>query len=244
MPPAHLPPHPAAFYLASHSPPPPPLDGNLLTFGIQPSSPHTGYGYIHAAKGEGAVRPVERFVEKPDAATAARFVADGGYYWNSGIFLFRPSAFLAELGRHAPDVADQVKKAMAGAAEEGLLIRPRAETFAAVRDISIDYAVMEHSAKVLVVPVAFAWSDVGSWDAVRELSPADDNGNVLQGDVLALDCANSLIRNDSGLTVAAAGLEGMLCVVTADAVFIAPADRAQDVKKIVEQLRARRSPRV
>ena len=244
MPSDQLIPDTAAFHRAVEAAMRAALDGNLLTFVTQPASAHTSDGSTHTTKEEGAVRPVERFVEKPDAATAARFVADGGYYWNSGIFLFRPSAFLAELGRHAPDVADQVKKAMAGAAEEGLLIRPRAETFAAVRDISIDYAVMEHSAKVLVVPVAFAWSDVGSWDAVRELSPADDNGNVLQGDVLALDCANSLIRNDSGLTVAAAGLEGMLCVVTADAVFIAPADRAQDVKKIVEQLRARGSPRV
>ena len=243
MPSDHLIPDAEAFHEAVAAALPAALDGNLLTFGIQPTSAHTGYGYIHAAEGEGAVRPVERFVEKPDSETAVRFVAEGGYYWNSGIFLFRPSAFLAELKQHAPDVAGQVGKAMTSAATDGLLVRPDTEAFAAVRDISIDYAVMEHSDKVLVVPVAFAWSDVGSWDAVRALSPADSNGNVLQGDVLALDCAGSLIRSDSGLTVAAIGLEGVACIVTGDAVFIAPLDRVQEVKKVVEELRARGSPR-
>ena len=133
---------------------------------------------------------------------------------------------------------------MAGATADGPLVRPEAEAFATVRDISIDYAVMEHSDKVLVVPVTFPWSDVGSWDAVRELTPADEKGNVFHGDVLALDVTNSLIRSDSDMTVAAIGLDGMICVVTEDAVFIAPADRAQDVKKIVEELRARGNPRV
>jgi mannose-1-phosphate guanylyltransferase/mannose-6-phosphate isomerase len=216
------------------------LEGNLLTFGIRPASAHTGYGYIQAGEGGGAVRPVERFVEKPDAETAERFVAHGSYYWNSGIFLFRPSAFLAELVRHAPDVAEAVEKAMAGASVDELLVRPDVEAFAAVRDISIDYAVMEHSDKVLVVPVTFAWSDVGSWDAVRELMPADESGNVLQGDVLALDVTNSLIRSDSDVTVAVVGLDRVVCVVTDDAVFVAPLDRAQDVKKVVDRLKAAR----
>lgn len=244
MPADHLIPDAAAFHEAVAAALPAALDGNLLTFGVKPASAHTGYGYIQAAEGQGAVRHVERFVEKPDPETAARFVTDGGYYWNSGIFLFRPSAFVAELSLHASDVAEQVQKAMASATTDGPLVRPDAQAFAAVRDISIDYAVMEHSAKVLVVPVGFAWSDVGSWDAVRALGAADDNGNVLKGDVLALDCANSLIRSDSGLTVAAVGLENMVCIVTGDAVFIAPLDRVQDVKKIVEQLRARGSSRV
>ena len=218
------------------------LEGNLLTFGIRPSSAHTGYGYIHAGDGN-AVRKVERFVEKPDAERAAEFVADGSYFWNSGIFLFRPSAFLAELERHAPDVAEDVERAMRAAVSDALFVRPDAEAFAAVRDISIDYAVMEHSDKVLVVPVTFAWSDVGSWDAVRELMPADANGNVLQGDVLALDVTNSLIRNDSPMTVAVVGLDNVVCVVTDDAIFVAPLDRAQDAKKVVEELRARGSSR-
>jgi mannose-1-phosphate guanylyltransferase len=133
---------------------------------------------------------------------------------------------------------------MANAKAEGPLVRPDAQAFDAVRDISIDYAVMEHSEKVLVVPVSFAWSDVGSWDAVRDLTEPDRDGNVLQGDVLALDCRNSFIRNEADMIVAAVGLEGFVCVVTGDAVFIAPLDRAQDAKRVVEELRARGDKRV
>ena len=215
---------------------------------FRPTAPKTGYGYIQAASRSGdsaeAVMQVERFVEKPDAANAATFVEDGSYYWNSGIFLFRPSAFLAELKRHAPDVAVQVEKAMGAATTDAQFVRPDPTLFAAVRDISVDYAVMEHSEKVMVVPVGFAWSDVGSWDAVRELLPTDEHGNVLKGDVLALDTTNSLIRSDADITVAVVGLDQVVCVVTEDAVFIAALDRAQDVKKVVEELRARGHARV
>lgn len=244
MPSDHSIPDAAAFQAAVEAALPAALEGNLLTFGIRPTSAHTGYGYIHAAEPvSDAVRKVEQFVEKPDAERAGAFVADGNYFWNSGIFLFRPSAFLSELKRYAADVADQVEQAMGGATSDAAFVRA-GDAFAAVRDISIDYAVMEHSDKVLVVPVTFAWSDVGSWDAVRELMPADDSGNVLQGDVLALDVTNSLIRSEeSDVTVAVVGLDRVVCVVTGDAVFIAPLDRAQDVKKVVEELRARGSTR-
>jgi mannose-1-phosphate guanylyltransferase/mannose-6-phosphate isomerase len=194
--------------------------------------------------GEGLVRPVERFVEKPKAELATQFLADGSYYWNSGLFLFRPSAYVAELKRHAPGVAIAVEQAMARSSEDRLFVRPDAEAFAASPDISIDYAVMEHSDAVLVVPVSFGWSDVGSWDAVHELLPADSHGNTVKGDVVALDVRNSLIRSDADMTVAVVGVEGLLCIVTDDAAFIAPLDRAQDVKKMVEELRARRHPRV
>lgn len=246
MPSDHLIPDVASFHAAVEAALPAALAGHLLTFGIRPTSPHTGYGYIEAGEPKeknGAVRSVERFVEKPDAPTAARFLAGGRHYWNSGIFLFRPSAFLDELERHAPDVAARVSEAMRGARAEGTVVRPDADSFAAVRDISIDYAVMEHSDKVLVVPVSFAWSDVGSWDAVHALSSPDEDGNVLQGDVLAVDCAGSLIRGEAGVTVAAIGLDRMICVVTDDAVFVAPLDRAQEVKKVVDQLRARGNTR-
>ena len=246
MPSDHLIEDVAAFEEAVRIAAPAALEGNLLTFGIRPAFAHTGYGYIHAAAPDQdltGVRKVEKFVEKPDADRAAAFVADGSYFWNSGIFLFRPSAFLAELKRHAPDVAEQVEGAMAAATSDELFVRPSREAFAAVRDISIDYAVMEHSQAVLLVPVDFAWSDVGSWDAVHELLPADENGNVLQGDVLALDVTNSLIRSESDMTVAAIGLDNLVCVVTKDAVFIAPLDRSQDVKKVVEALRARGNAR-
>jgi mannose-1-phosphate guanylyltransferase / mannose-6-phosphate isomerase len=221
------------------------LEGNLLTFGIDPTEPKTSYGYIQsgAAAGDRAVRRVERFVEKPPADLAQSFLDEGGYFWNSGMFLFRPSAFLAELRTHAPDVARQVERAMDGALTDKLFVRPEAEAFAAAPSISVDYAVMEHSGKVLVVPGSFDWSDLGSWDSVHELTPADEQGNVLRGDVLALDVRNSMIRSDADVTVAAVGLEGMLCVVTDDAVFVAPLDRAQDVKIAVEELRARAHPR-
>jgi mannose-1-phosphate guanylyltransferase / mannose-6-phosphate isomerase len=221
------------------------LHGNLLTFGIQPEEPKTSYGYIQSGAecGASAVRRVTRFVEKPGADLARSFLDEGGYFWNSGMFLFRPSAFLAELRIHAPGVAEQVERAMDGALTDKLFVRPQAEAFAAAPSISVDYAVMEHSDKVLVVPASFDWSDLGSWDAVHELMPADEQGNVLRGDVLALDVRNSMIRSDADVTVAALGLDGMLCVVTHDAVFVAPLDRAQDVKIAVEELRARGHPR-
>jgi mannose-1-phosphate guanylyltransferase/mannose-6-phosphate isomerase len=217
------------------------LEGSLLTFGIRPTGPKTGYGYIHAEDSQGgasAVRRVERFVEKPGQELAETFVQDGGYFWNSGLFLFKPSAFIRELGLHAPDVAEQVEQAMSRATSDQLFVRPDPGAFAAVRDISVDYAVMEHSDKVFVLPVDFAWSDVGSWDAIHEILSADGDGNVLRGDVLALDVSNSLIRSDADMTVAVVGLDRIVCVVTHDAAFIAPLDRAQDVKQVVETLRA------
>ena len=221
------------------------LDGKLLTFGIGPTSPHTGYGYIQAAAREDGspVRHVERFVEKPDAERAEQFVEDGSYCWNSGIFLFRPSAYIRELNLHAPAVAGQVERAMSAATADGLFVRPDPEAFGASPNISVDYAVMERSDQVLVVPVSFAWSDVGSWEAVRELLAEDEQGNVLKGDILALDVRESLIRSDADVTVAAIGLERMLCVITHDAAVIAPLERAQDVKQVVEQLRERGHPR-
>jgi mannose-1-phosphate guanylyltransferase/mannose-6-phosphate isomerase len=245
MPSDHLIEDAAALHAAIEAALPPALEGKLLTFGIRPTRPHTGYGYIHAAAGEDGVaaRRVERFVEKPEAELAAQFVADGGYYWNSGIFLCRPSAYVRELERHAPQVADQVGRGMAAATTDGLFIRPDPGAFGASPNISVDYAVMERSDDVLVVPVSFAWSDVGSWEAVRELLASDENGNVLKGDVLTIDVRESLIRSDADVTIAAIGLDGILCVVTHDAAVIAPLDRAQDVKRVVEELRKRGHPR-
>lgn len=220
-------------------------EGKLLTFGIRPTSPHTGYGYIHAVppQSDSPVREVERFVEKPSLEIAHQFLADGSYYWNSGIFLFRPSAYIRELKTHAPAIADAVDQAMIGATTDGVFVRPSPDAFASAPNISVDYAVMEASDQVLMVPANFGWSDVGSWDAVRDILPPDPHGNVLKGDVLALDVRNSLIRSDADITVAAIGLDRILCVVTHDAAFIAPLDRAQDVRRVVEELRARNHPR-
>jgi mannose-1-phosphate guanylyltransferase/mannose-6-phosphate isomerase len=219
------------------------LEGKLLTFGIEPTRPHTGYGYIQAGAADGPTCKVERFVEKPDAERAAQFVADGSYYWNSGIFLFRPSAFVRELKLHAPAVADTVERSMSAATADGPFVRAERSAFEAAPNISIDYAVMEHSTEVQVVPAGFAWSDVGSWDAVRDLSPADERGNVIKGDVITLDVSNSLIRSDGDMTVGVVGLDNILCIITEDAAFIAPVDRAQDAKQVVEELRARGHPR-
>jgi mannose-1-phosphate guanylyltransferase/mannose-6-phosphate isomerase len=218
------------------------VDGNLLTFGIRPTGPSTGYGYIRTGDElhpGSPVRKVEQFIEKPDAVRARELLLDGGYLWNGGIFLFRPSAFLEELRRHAPDVANDIEKSMVGAMSDGSLVRPNADAFGTVRNISVDYAVMEQSDKVLVMPATFDWSDVGSWDAVHDLSPADERGNVLIGDVLAIDVSNSLIRSEADVSVAILGLDGIACVATNDAVFIAPLERAQDVKLVVEKLRER-----
>ena len=241
MPSDHLIEDIAGFHRALEAALPSALEGKLLTFGIQPTRPHTGYGYIQAGDecDSSSALEVERFVEKPDEAHAAEFVANGSYYWNSGIFLFRPSAFVRELKRHAPQIAEAIKQAMAAAITDGPFVRPNAEAFAAAENISIDYAVMERSSDVLVLPVSFGWSDVGSWDAVRDLLSTDEHGNALHGDVVALDVRNSMIRSDADVTVAAIGLDRILCVITHDAVFLAPLDRADEVKQIVEELRSR-----
>lgn len=217
------------------------MDGKLLTFGIRPRCANTGYGYIesHSVDDEVPVKRVERFVEKPTIELAEEYVRGGRHYWNSGIFLFRPSAYLRELQAHAPDVAGAVAQAMEEATQDDLFVRPNAKSFGASPNISVDYAIMERSEQVLVVPVAFSWSDVGSWEAVHELLTADDQGNVLKGDIVALDVKHSLIRSDADITVGAIGLERMICVVTHDAVVVAPLHRAQDVRLVVDELRAR-----
>jgi len=241
MPSDHLIQDTGALHAAVNAALPSALEGKLVTFGIRPTRPHTGYGYIQATRHADATgaQKVERFVEKPDRECAAEFVADGSYYWNSGIFLFRPSTYVRELKLHAPKVAEQIEKAMRTGTVDGQFVRPAGEAFAAAENISIDYAVMEHSSEVLVVPVSFGWSDVGSWGAVREQLPADNQGNVLQGDIVTIDVRNSMIRSDADMTVTALGLDGILCVVTQDAVFLAPLDRADEVKRMVEELRAR-----
>jgi mannose-1-phosphate guanylyltransferase/mannose-6-phosphate isomerase len=213
--------------------------GRLVTFGITPNEPATGYGYIEAEPGAraGEARPVRRFVEKPDAETAARYVADG-LFWNAGIFLLKASVFLEALAAHAPDVATSVASAAGSLSREGLFTRPDADTFAAIPSISIDYAVMERSPNVSVVPVDMGWSDVGSWDALWRVTAPDPDGNVLRGSGALVNCRDSLVRNDGGPFVAALGLENMVVVATADAVLIAPRSRAEDIRKVVERIEA------
>ncbi|MDN2566086.1 mannose-1-phosphate guanylyltransferase/mannose-6-phosphate isomerase [Aquibium sp. A9E412] len=210
--------------------------GRLVTFGIVPQRAETGYGYVRrgAPLGDDG-HAVDRFEEKPDAATAEAFVASGDYYWNSGMFLFRAGVYLGELERHAPAILAACRAAYAGAAVDMDFVRVAAGPFAAGPSDSIDYAVMEKTGAAAVVPLDAGWSDIGSWDALWEISDKDAAGNVLAGDVLALDARNSLVRADRRL-VALVGVEDLVVVETPDAVLVADRARAQDVKKIVETI--------
>ena len=215
-------------------------DGALVTFGIEPHAPATGYGYIRAAAGEG-VRPVEAFVEKPDRATAEQYLDAGGYYWNSGMFVFRASAFLRELESHAPAILDAARAAHAGRTADLDFLRFDAEAFMGSPAVSIDYAVMESTERAVVVPFDGEWSDVGSWQALWEAGLAEGEGdaddNVLQGDVITSGTRRCYLHASHRL-IAAVGLEDCVVVETADAVLVAPRERAQEVKKLVERLEA------
>ena len=211
--------------------------GRLVTFGIVPTAPETGYGYLRAADSQEPVKPVDKFVEKPDFETARKYVQSGSYYWNSGMFLFSASAYLEEFAAHAPDMLKACEQALAGCAREDRLARLNADAFCACRADSIDYAVMEKTDRASVVPLDAGWSDVGSWAALRDVNEQDADGNTLVGDVVTLDCHGSYLRSESRL-VTAVGLDDCVVVETKDAILVAPADRAQDVKKLVDELEA------
>lgn len=214
--------------------------GRLVTFGITPNEPATGYGYIEHevdASSYAGVHDVRRFVEKPDAETAARYVSEG-LVWNAGIFLLKASTYLEALKLHAPEVADCVEQAISKRSPEGIFLRPEASHFQRCPSISIDYAVMERSAAVSVVPVDMGWSDVGSWDALWRVTMPDAEGNVIRGQGALIGCTDSLVRNDGGPFVAALGLENMIVVSTGDAVLIAPRNRAEDIRKVVDRIEA------
>jgi mannose-1-phosphate guanylyltransferase/mannose-6-phosphate isomerase len=218
------------------------LGGALVTFGIRPSQPETGYGYIRMGgrQQESAdIYHVDRFVEKPDATTAAAYLADGHYLWNSGIFLFAASAYLAELEQSAPGIVAACRAALADAANDLTFCRVARDAFAASPSDSIDYAVMEKTARAVVVPVDMGWNDVGAWSALWEIGNKDANGNVGIGDVLLHDCKNSYVRTDERL-VAVAGLNDVVVVVSDDAVLVIHRERTQDIKAIVERLKKHR----
>lgn len=213
--------------------------GHLATFGMQPSHPETGYGYIKpgAALATPGAHAVEKFVEKPDAATAARYVAEG-YLWNSGCFLFRAADMLAEFSAHAPAVLEAARAAVAGAVIDLDFMRLDQAAFAAAPSISIDYAVMEKTSRAAVVPADIGWSDIGSYGALWDVGGRDAAGNLLEGDVLVLDSSNCLVRSD-GMLTAVLGMQDAVVVTSADAVLVCPRDRTQDVKAIVDALKAR-----
>jgi mannose-1-phosphate guanylyltransferase len=229
----------AAFHAAIEAAMPLVEQGWLVTFGITPDKPETGYGYIRRGEAVTAgVQKVDAFIEKPDLARAQAYLAEGNYSWNGGIFLFRADAYLAALERFEPDMLAAVRASLAGAAREGSMILPAAEAFLSARSESIDYAVMEKADRVAVVPVEMGWSDVGSWDALHLLGVPDDKGNVLQGDVVSIDSSGCMIRSE-GPVVTVAGVSDLIVVATRDAVMILPRGSSQEVKKIVEALKAK-----
>ncbi len=214
----------------------------IVTFGIKPSAPKTSYGYIRRGKALGPkdVYEVEAFVEKPDAATAARYVADG-YLWNSGNFLFRADLLLSELSRFEPGITEATEAAVDAAVEDLGFLRLDPAAFAKAAQKSIDYAVMEKTDRMAVVEGRFRWSDIGSWDAIFDIAKHDAAGNAIHGTGLALNTRNCVIHSDDRL-VAVLGADDLVVVSTADAVLVVPRSRAQDVKELVAQLKTAKRP--
>ncbi len=208
----------------------------LVTFGIRPARPETAYGYIKRGRelAPGAFVG-ERFVEKPDAANAARYVSEGGYDWNAGIFLFRAGAYLDALALHAPEMFAAAQSAMARTVRSGLQIRPEEVSFAASPAQSVDYAVMEKAARVAVIPVDMEWSDVGSWDAIHEVGECDENDNCLVGEVLPIGARNCLLRSE-GPKLVAIGISDLIVIATEDSILVVPRGESQRVKEVVDLL--------
>uniref|UniRef100_UPI0035678D07 mannose-1-phosphate guanylyltransferase/mannose-6-phosphate isomerase n=1 Tax=Amphritea sp. TaxID=1872502 RepID=UPI0035678D07 len=224
-------------------------EGCLVTFGIVPTHPETGYGYIRAdAEGrtsedqECEAYPVAEFVEKPDLETAQSYLDEGGYYWNSGMFMFRADRYLEELGKFRPDILDACQKAMLDISTDMDFVRVDAEAFAACPDESVDYAVMEPlcsaagSDSVVVLPLDAGWSDVGSWTALWDIKGKDSDGNVIDGDVIAHSTRNSFVMSTNRL-VTTLGVDNLIIVDTPDALLVADKSRIQDVKKIVSEIK-------
>ncbi|WP_193092498.1 mannose-1-phosphate guanylyltransferase/mannose-6-phosphate isomerase [Halomonas colorata] len=214
-------------------------EGKLVTFGITPSSPHTGYGYIKRGQALTQGFLVAAFVEKPNLEAAENYLKSGDYLWNSGIFLFKASSFLAALGQYAPDILQSCQAAFEARTEDMDFLRIDEACFAECRSESIDYAVMEHTDQAAVIPMSPGWSDIGAWDALHELRSVDDkeNGNAIHGDVMLHQTRNSLVYSESRL-VAAVGVDNLVIVETDDAVLVADRRQAQDTKLIVNALKA------
>lgn len=208
--------------------------GKLVTFGILPSGPETGYGYIKAAKGDG-IRAVERFVEKPDLQTAQHYLASGEYFWNSGMFLFKASRYLEELGKLQPQMLVACEQSLALAQRDADFIRLDPQAFGSAPSDSIDYAVMEKTADAAVIGLDAGWSDVGSWNALWEVSPQDSAGNAHRGDVIEIDCKNTYAHGSR--LIALIGLEDIVVVETDDAILVGDRHRIQEVKEVVKQIK-------
>ena len=226
-----------AFHASIQSALPLAQDGKLVTFGVVPDRAETGYGYIEKgpAVGTGGFA-VNRFVEKPDLATACDYLASGNFFWNSGMFMFQASRYLHELERFHPQILAACRNALEGGTQDMHFTRVDSDVFAACPDDSIDYAVMEKTADAVMVPLDAGWSDIGSWSALWDVSPKDAHGNVFKGDVLSHASQNSYVHADSRL-VTLVGVDDLVVVETKDAVLVAHKDKVQEVKKIVEQIK-------
>ena len=238
MPADHVIPDPAAFAATVDKAGRLAETGHLVTFGIVADKPETGYGYIHrgaALGGDGGYK-VDAFVEKPDAYTAQTYVDNGDYFWNAGIFVLRADRWLAEIEAHQPAILAACKKAMDGSERDSDFVRVNKQAFLACPSDSIDYAVMEKTDKAAVVPMQTAWSDVGSWSSIWEVSERDGQGNVARGDVLTHNTTNSLFMAQ-GRCIAAVGLDNVVVIETSDAILVADKNQCQDVKAIVNQLK-------
>ena len=238
----HVVPDAAAFRAAVAAGLPAAEEGRIVTFGITPNRPETGYGYLETAgtPEPGQITDLTRFVEKPDETRAAEMLAAGNYLWNAGIFLLRPSTLIAAVAEHAEDLAAPVMASVEAARPDLGFLRLDPEAWAGARDVSIDYAVMERAGNLSVVPFDGGWSDLGGWDAVwREAGP-DENGVVTSGPATAIDCDDSLLRSEAeGLEIVGIGLKNVMAIAMPDAVLVADMDRAQDVRLAVDALKAR-----
>lgn len=215
--------------------------GQLVTFGIVPNAPETGYGYIKTAAGSGVLK-VERFVEKPDFATAEAYVASGEYFWNSGMFAFLASRYLEELNKHNPQMVESARAALDKASRDADFTRLDRDSFAACPSDSIDYAVMEKTDRAALVPIDVGWNDVGSWSALWSVVQQDGDGNAHRGDVIARDCRNTLAIATDKRLLALIGLTDVVAIDTDDALLVAHKDRVQEVKEIVAALKADKRP--
>ena len=214
--------------------------GWLVTFGVAPQRPETGYGYIRRGDGLDGLpdsHAVASFVEKPDRPTAEGYLASGDYLWNSGMFVFRADRFLEEMERFQPEILAACRAALDAAKADQDFLRLDEAAFAASPSISIDYAVMEKTDRAAVVPVDIGWSDVGSWKSLWDIAERDGDGNALRGDVIAVDSRNNYLRSEDRL-IAAVGVEDLVVIATTDAVLVCPRDKAEDIKAVVEQLKA------
>lgn len=244
LPSDHVIPDADAFRAAVAAAAPRAVAGDFVTFGIAPTGPETGYGYLAldapADFSAGAPVPLAAFVEKPDAERAAAMIGDGRHLWNAGIFLFRADAMIEAFRLHEPAVLDAVDKAVKTAKPDLAFTRLGSDAWAASPEISIDYAIMERSRNLAVMPYAGRWSDLGSWRAVWSESGPDRSGNVVSEHATAIDCRNSLLRSESdGLELVAIGLDGIVCIAMPDAVIVAPAAETQRVKEAVDGLKAK-----